>query len=922
MINGKQRLRELIMEKISDDVAKVNGNENAEVSADDLSESENIEDSEDSAVYDRFQAEFNLDADTLNEIDGFAELSPDKKSFVLHNLYDTALKRVESESIVKFRETAAESNIVGKWLLGLSKGYQLNKNKQELSEDIFKGEVDQTETLEALTSMISDGPDVLKQKDGSFKINLSSEKDFEGDLNTNELQALEDFNLVADDFNQLPFEYKTGTPEQQELYANKERLYDSSKNALLIMKEKHGASEEEILSYGNDLDRNLIMDQFISSNPEVEDELLNIRNDSALLKTIKHLVSGESLFTPNESIFIYGMGIRAASTSLLTVSSLALAPLLGMGLGGIRGHQKGKENLSENELLARSGVEWVSKEKLDIDSKNKIQKLNGLDEIKQTVEDKKNSEVLNIVDAEKLVDKLDYLVSRLDSESDNEADSVNRTKESLKARIDYTEDKLRNNLINFGTSDVQRTNQLKLLQTLGRAKAYGELPTNEKLDEKLEKFLGKRKDEVIIGQKKFVRRRMFEGAAQGACFGFAGAAIVDLFSNDSVLWDRSSEGKAGTPATSTAVTEQPPEPVAEINQQTERLTDDGVSDKLDKLTSEEAAALDISSETPTDVDGQDTSVTKEADYSEPSLGDPTVDINSEQGQMLHEQTAEFTNEAVDPRIESLISEIKKTPEYIVQPGDNIWNIIESKLEAHDLFKDLEVGQKTHMIDELKDRVSNMSPEELRTFGIQSGDPNIIMAKEELDFSQIIQEGYVEEAVVNVKNLSPAQILQIENYTPANVAVVGETNLTPDPDQALGNEVGLRNSTSGGIATEVIVETQEKIMMQHTEEIIKHDVHGLYGSDGFFGILGTQGVESADWEDLKDRSVTEVMEKGEFSDPDDWDSPNEVGFDSEEAVEKAQNYLQKVSKESGITALPEESVDDFLFRAIKSTVRGI
>jgi len=292
-----------------------------------------------------------------------------------------------------------------------------------------------------------------------------------------------------------------------------------------------------------------------------------------------------------------------------------------------------------------------------------------------------------------------------------------------------------------------------------------------------------------------------------------------------------------------------------------------------------------------------------------------------------------------------MNEINKTPEYTVQPGDSIWKIIENQLEAHDLFKGLEEGQRIHLIDELKDKVEGMTEAELKEFGIGSGNAQLIHPGEELNFSKIITPDSVEEAAVNAENLTEAQIKSIESYeppveqTPTDGGVGAETGAegaaseaapqSPDPmgDTITGVESGSEQAQmlheqhgdfAGNEQNDMLVEQEAPFM---AERILEKDIHEMYGSDGVFGIMGTKGVDTVAWKDLQGHTVTELMEKQEFASTDDHGISNDFnrGFENQQDVGKLQSYLENVKEHTKVEPLKNETVNDYLKRAIEVDV---
>lgn len=276
----------------------------------------------------------------------------------------------------------------------------------------------------------------------------------------------------------------------------------------------------------------------------------------------------------------------------------------------------------------------------------------------------------------------------------------------------------------------------------------------------------------------------------------------------------------------------------------------------------------------------------------------------------HDQAAE--------NIRVLAGEINETPEYIVQPGDNVWKIIEKKLEAHDSFNALDDGARTHVIDELKDKITDMSEQELKAFGIESGDPNIIVAGENLDFSKIMDTESVNSAVLDAGNLTEAQVASIE-ANDVKIAEWARAHPNTRLDEGIIDKILSGEEVSGG-HTEVLADS---VVLEKANDLVSQDVESLYGSKGIFGsgFLSTAGERSVDWLDIKTKTVEEVMSKKAFPAEDIWgDDIESVGINSEKVVTKTQEYLKKLIDATGVQPNSSENVEDYMQRAASFVVR--
>lgn len=113
----------------------------------------------------------------------------------------------------------------------------------------------------------------------------------------------------------------------------------------------------------------------------------------------------------------------------------------------------------------------------------------------------------------------------------------------------------------------------------------------------------------------------------------------------------------------------------------------------------------------------------------------------------------------DAKVDSAATETFKGKIHDVQKGENIWKIVDKQLDSSGLGE----GQKTHAIDEIKDRLGKMSADELKAMGISSGDINKLSTEDNIDVGKILGDKgeIMSTAVENANKLSADQIASIE-----------------------------------------------------------------------------------------------------------------------------------------------------------------
>ncbi|MFA6304797.1 MAG: hypothetical protein WCV73_02945 [Patescibacteria group bacterium] len=147
----------------------------------------------------------------------------------------------------------------------------------------------------------------------------------------------------------------------------------------------------------------------------------------------------------------------------------------------------------------------------------------------------------NFVKAEGLTAKLDKLIIEFNEIDDFFSDDdpeiqqkIQKVLDSLRARLEYTKDKLDKGLVNFGEAGERLINQQELIDVLnfGETLAGGFASENE-ITKRLEKFLSYREGKIYKARDRYVTKKMLWGAFYGAAFASAGAVVRDwLFHQD------------------------------------------------------------------------------------------------------------------------------------------------------------------------------------------------------------------------------------------------------------------------------------------------------------------------------------------------------------------------------------------------------
>ncbi|GEM_PF-6773502 len=126
----------------------------------------------------------------------------------------------------------------------------------------------------------------------------------------------------------------------------------------------------------------------------------------------------------------------------------------------------------------------------------------------------------NFVDADSLVQKIENLVGKIELEKDSQ--KKDKLTESLRVRINYSNDKLRKGLVNFGDYNERLSNNIKLISGIGLANSFLAVMGNPKikseLENNLESFLNLKEEKISKARRNYKINQAIRGATYGALF--------------------------------------------------------------------------------------------------------------------------------------------------------------------------------------------------------------------------------------------------------------------------------------------------------------------------------------------------------------------------------------------------------------------
>jgi hypothetical protein len=215
------------------------------------------------------------------------------------------------------------------------------------------------------------------------------------------------------------------------------------------------------------------------------------------------------------------MGVRAVfAAASMTILGAWGTSLVGGASGYWRGKIRGKETLEERQKEARHGKEDKSKE------------------------------AQNVVKAENLNERMATMIQALENASTPEEKA--KRLDQIKRRIDYTQEKIENGLVNFGDAKTSLNNQFNLINNLNNALVISsslEETTRKNIDYRLNRFLSYRTDTIGEMQDAFIKKQALKGAIFGAGFATLGYTARWLGEHFGLLGHHGAENTSTTNTT-------------------------------------------------------------------------------------------------------------------------------------------------------------------------------------------------------------------------------------------------------------------------------------------------------------------------------------------------------------------------------------
>ena len=308
----------------------------------------------------------------------------------------------------------------------------------------------------------------------------------------------------------------------------------------------------------------------------------------------------------------------------------------------------------------------------------------------------------DFADAKNLNERMEKLFKRLESgvgsngkEMTKQEEQITRKNLGRLASLAYY--KYQDGLINFGNNKERLITQQELITNLGRSVAFATV-IDEKLKLKVNSLIDLRKTKISKKDEKYIKKEILKGATIGAGFATAGWLARHLLDTQDISSLQENREYRITPGG------EQQDPYPKFTADTTRVTEQPPPETLE--------------------------------------GTPSPTLSN-----------------IDDLFETKIPE-KTTTEFIeeVRKGDSIWKLAERQLKDHygEKFDNLRAGQKTFLIDSIKDKIT-ADPEK---FGLNN--PDQIKVGQNIDFSSIFkEENEIQNVFGKAESLEEAAIGNIE-----------------------------------------------------------------------------------------------------------------------------------------------------------------
>ncbi len=406
----------------------------------------------------------------------------------------------------------------------IKKEFSIARAEKTKTQEFLKKDFDQDdlETLKLLADGVLNNNIDVKTDEKSGKLEIL----YAGNWNQFELtekshELINNFNQVATEFSQMPYEWSldTAKSKQRTKYKSIENKFNNLFDELYELAEN--VDNVAWIDSAIKMEANIKLNQYIVQNQDIEKQISKSSKQSAWLKAFK-------------SEFVAKGGWIFAGALTRTMAVTGVGCIAAGIVGGIRSGVMGKQELVQVDKNARRGIKDSRvKNVVDLEStSNRVIYKKDADGNIVFGEDGKMMIDKEIEITTGLIVKLEKLIDKIN----NEADETKRSEltRMLRNRIEYTEQKLNLGLVNFGKKEERLSNQNRIIDILGRAmtKSYEQDIDSNKKNEvtiRLERLLFSTEEKISKERKTYLIKKALVGAGISAGAFLVGRGLRHLF---------------------------------------------------------------------------------------------------------------------------------------------------------------------------------------------------------------------------------------------------------------------------------------------------------------------------------------------------------------------------------------------------------
>ncbi len=454
----------------------------------------------------------------------FEDLTPGQQAYVKDKIENIRLSRTKELADRKFDVDLKNSGFFKKIILGTFKRFNVAKTEKEYATELDP--VTEIEIQEIYK--IANNLKIETQLGGRYRIDfLNGEAE-----DSPEINRQDKWNSELTAWTRIPkeWEFDSASPSEKKQFAEAKEQYEKTRSEIL----NHLAGKvgrEKALQQFALTESQMDLNKFMSENPDAASVMNDMKRQSTFGRALKDIAA--DLGTERGLYLALGFGTRFAVGAF----GIIAAPLVAGPVGAM-------------------SARFRAKEALKIDSKKTRRNYS------EHVVDK-NSEGADVLSS-----KLELLITNFRSNEGN-PEKQKAILDKLRTRLSYTQDKLENDLVNYGDTSSRLGNQFKLMQLISSAQYMGiQLDQNEynnkwkgkKTEERLDRLMAGLSDKFDAKKKKYIRDKIIRGAIFAAGAATLGALIAhwsqEGFGNSDSVSDPTPEPVPSNPEDATKAVEE------------------------------------------------------------------------------------------------------------------------------------------------------------------------------------------------------------------------------------------------------------------------------------------------------------------------------------------------------------------------------